>query len=201
MKNKIIYLITLFITIISLTNITSYAKTEEYFELQFKVINNDDNQNIEIYLLLPKEYIEFAIQKEGLNINYEGANTLKENTISSINVDKTKIQDDIYEENGVEYIQILLDKNEEELYNFNILSSYEKLDMKYRIKTENEDYIVHIDNFKIENNKCEIEYNVEENIVKQPDKKVFSIYTIILIIILVIIVILGIISYVTQKNR
>ena len=201
MKNKIIYLITLFITIISLTNIISYAKTEEYFELQFKVINNDENQNIEIYLLLPKEYIEFAIQNEGLNINYEGANTLKENTISSINVDKTKIQDDIYEEDGVEYIQILLDKNEEELYNFNILSSYEKLDMKYRIKTENEDYIVHIDNFKIENNKCEIEYNVEENIVKQPDKKVFSIYTIILIIILVIIVILGIISYVTQRNR
>ena len=201
MKNKIIYLITLFITIISLTNIISYAKTEEYFELQFKVINNDENQNIEIYLLLPKEYIEFAIQNEGLNINYEGVNTLKENTISSINVDKTKIQDDIYEEDGVEYIQILLDKNEEELYNFNILSSYEKLDMKYRIKTENEDYIVHIDNFKIENNKCEIEYNVEENIVKQPDKKVFSIYTIILIIILVIIVILGIISYVTQRNR
>ena len=201
MKNKIIYLITLFITIISLTNIISYAKTEEYFELQFKVINNDENQNIEIYLLLPKEYIEFTIQNEGLNINYEGANTLKENTISSINVDKTKIQDDIYEEDGVEYIQILLDKNEEELYNFNILSSYEKLDMKYRIKTENEDYIVHIDNFKIENNKCEIEYNVEENIVKQPDKKVFSIYTIILIIILVIIVILGIISYVTQRNR
>ena len=201
MKNKNIYLITLFITIISLTNIISYAKTEEYFELQFKVMNNDENQNIEIYLLLPKEYIEFAIQNEGLNINYEGVNTLKENTISSINVDKTKIQDDIYEEDGVEYIQILLDKNEEELYNFNILSSYEKLDMKYRIKTENEDYIVHIDNFKIENNKCEIEYNVEENIVKQPDKKVFSIYTIILIIILVIIVILGIISYVTQRNR
>ena len=201
MKNKIIYLITLFITIISLTNIISYAKTEEYFELQFKVMNNDENQNIEIYLLLPKEYIEFAIQNEGLNINYEGVNTLKENTISSINVDKTKIQDDIYEEDGVEYIQILLDKNEEELYNFDILSSYEKLDMKYRIKTENEDYIVHIDNFKIENNKCEIEYNVEENIVKQPDKKVFSIYTIILIIILVIIVILGIISYVTQRNR
>ena len=201
MKNKNIYLITLFITIISLTNIISYAKTEEYFELQFKVMNNDENQNIEIYLLLPKEYIEFTIQNEGLNINYEGANTLKENTISSINVDKTKIQDDIYEEDGVEYIQILLDKNEEELYNFNILSSYEKLDMKYRIKTENEDYIVHIDNFKIENNKCEIEYNVEENIVKQPDKKVFSIYTIILIIILVIIVILGIISYVTQRNR
>ena len=201
MKNKIIYLITLFITIISLTNIISYAKTEEYFELQFKVMNNDENQNIEIYLLLPKEYIEFAIQNEGLNINYEGVNTLKENTMSSINVDKTKIQDDIYEEDGVEYIQILLDKNEEELYNFDILSSYEKLDMKYRIKTENEDYIVHIDNFKIENNKCEIEYNVEENIVKQPDKKVFSIYTIILIIILVIIVILGIISYVTQRNR
>ena len=201
MKNKIIYLITLFITIISLTNIISYAKTEEYFELQFKVMNNDENQNIEIYLLLPKEYIEFAIQNEGLNINYEGVNTLKENTISSINVDKTKIQDDIYEEDGVEYIQILLDKNEEELYNFDILSSYEKLDMKYRIKAETGDYIVHIDNFKIENNKCEIEYNVEENIVKQPDKKVFSIYTIILIIILVIIVILGIISYVTQRNR
>ena len=202
MKNKIIYLITLFIIIILLTNITSYSNTEEYFELEFKVINNSENKNVQIYLLLPERYIEFAIKNDDLNINYEGVSTLKENTIPSINVKTTKVQDEVYEENGIEYIQILLDKNSKEIYSFDILSSYNKLDMKYRIKTDDDqDYIVHIDNFKIENNKCEIEYNVDENIVKQPDKKVFSLYTIILIIILVIVVILALVSSIKQRNK
>ena len=116
-----------------------------------------------------------------------------------INLDKTKVQDDIYEENGIKYIQILLDKYKKDTYSFDILSDYTELNIKYRIKGKSEDYIVHIDNFKVEDDKCEVQYNVDQNIVKQPDKKVFSFYTIVLIIILIIVILLGSISYIEQK--
>ena len=197
MKKRIVCL--LFMFIIILFNMSSYSKTKDFYELQFEVINNNENKNFDIYLLLPEEYIEFVIENDGLEIEYTGIDTLKNNDIPSINVDKSKLQEDIYKEDGVEYIQILLDKDKKDIYSFEILSNYTELNMKYRIKSESEDYIVHIDNFKIENDICEIQYDVDQNIVKQPDKKVFSFYTIILIIILIIIILLALISYINQK--
>lgn len=197
MKKRVICL--LFIFIIILFNVSSYSRTEEFYELQFEIINNSENRNFDIYLLLPEEYITFAIENDDLEIKYTGVNTLKNNDIPSINLDKTKVQDDIYEENGIKYIQILLDKDKKDTYSFDILSDYTELNIKYRIKGKSEDYIVHIDNFKVEDDKCEVQYNVDQNIVKQPDKKVFSFYTIVLIIILIIVILLGSISYIEQK--
>lgn len=197
MKKRVICL--LFIFIIILFNVSSYSRTEEFYELQFEIINNSENRNFDIYLLLSEEYITFAIENDDLEIKYTGVNTLKNNDIPSINLDKTKVQDDIYEENGIKYIQILLDKYKKDTYSFDILSDYTELNIKYRIKGKSEDYIVHIDNFKVEDDKCEVQYNVDQNIVKQPDKKVFSFYTIVLIIILIIVILLGSISYIEQK--
>ena len=194
-----IIIISLLMIILNTTNVQATSSDSEFFELQFKIINNEENENVDIYLLLPKEYIEFAIEHDNLNIEYEGANTIKENNIPSINVDGLNIEDELYEENGIEYVQILLEKNDDDIYSFDILSDYFDLDMRYRIKNDNKNFIAHIDNFNIENGVCEIEYDYSSDIVKQPDKKMFSLGTIILIIILIIIIILGISSYIKKK--
>ena len=196
-----IIIISLLMIIFNTTNAQATSSDNEFFELQFKIINNEENENVDIYLLLPKEYIEFAIEHDKLDIEYEGASTLKENNIPSIDVDRSNILDDIYEEDGTEYVQILLEKNEDNIYSFNILSDYFDLDMKYRIKNDDKDFIAHIDNFDIENGVCEIEYDYNADIVKQPDRKMFSFGTILLVAILIIILILGISSYTKHKNN
>ena len=126
MKKSIIFLfavmmISLLIIILNTTNSQARLADDEFFKLQFEIKNNEENENVDIYLLLPKEYIEFAIKHDNLDIEYEGANTLKENSIPSINVDGLNILDDIYEENGIKYVQILLEKNEDNIYSFDIL--------------------------------------------------------------------------------
>ena len=53
MKKRIVCL--LFMFIIILFNVSSYSKTKDFYELQFEVINNNENKNFDIYLLLPEE--------------------------------------------------------------------------------------------------------------------------------------------------
>ena len=195
-----IIIISLLMIIFNTTNAQATSADNEFFELQFKIINNEENENVDIYLLLPKEYIEFAIEHDKLDIEYEGASTLKENNIPSIDVDGLNILDDIYEEDGTEYVQILLEKNDNNIYSFDILSDYFDLDMRYRIKNDNKDFIAHIENFKLKDGICEIEYDYDADIVKQPDRKVFSFGTILLIAILIIVVILGISSYIKKRG-
>ena len=204
MKKSIIFLfavmmISLSIIILNTTNSQARLADDEFFKLQFEIKNNEENEKVDIYLLLPKEYIEFAIKHDNLDIEYEGANTLKENNIPSTNVDGLNILDDIYKESGIEYVQILLEKNEDNIYSFDILSEYFDLDMRYRIKNNDKDFITNIENFKLNNGICEIEYDYDADIVKQPDRKVFSFGTILLIAILIIVVILGISSYIKKK--
>lgn len=196
-----IIIISLLMIIFNTTNAQATSSESEFFQLQFKIINNEENENLDIYLLLPKEYIEFAIEHDKLDIEYEGANTLKENNIPSINLGGLNILDDIYEENGIEYVQILLEKNDNNIYSFDILSDYFDLDMKYRIKNDSKDFIANIENFKLNDGICEIEYDYDADIVKQPDRKMFSFGTILLVAILIIILILGISSYTKHKNN
>ena len=172
---------------------------DEMVTLEFET--EDEKEMFDLYILLPKEYIEYVIKNDELDIEYEGVETLKNNEIPSINVNKENISNDLYKENDEEYIQILLEENEDNKYEFDILKDYGKLDIKYRIKNINRDEIVHIDNFKIDsNNVCEIKYNYEENTVKQPNVGFIPFITKLLIIILVIIIIVGIIAYVKKRR-
>lgn len=159
------------------------------FEMQFKTLNNKKNEKFDLYLLLPENYINFAINQANLDLFYEGPSTITENTIPGLVVKKENILNDTYTENGVEYVQIRLEK-ESEIYSFDLLENYPKMDIKYRIKNLQKDYIVHIDNFKIERGKCEIEYDYAKDTIKQPDKKVMpsGILTLIIILIAILIV-------------
>ena len=201
---KVLYVLFLVIMIFTLFQLLLFNSNNSYcysemVTLEFETV--DESEMFDLYILLPREYINYAIKNDGIDIEYEGVETLKNNDIPSINVNKENISDDLYEENNEEYVQILLEENEDGKYEFDILKDYGKLDIKYRIKNINRDEIVHIDNFRIDsNNICEIKYNYEENTVKQPNVGFIPFMTKLLIIILVIIIIVGIIAYV-KKGR
>ncbi len=196
MKKIAILLIFIIIMIMQITY--SYALFST-IELDFEVINNKENKDFDLYILLPEKYINFSILNNILDVKYDGANTLKNNDIPGIEVKKENVQDEVYEEDGIEYVQVLLEPDEEGIYKFDLLEDYKKLDIKYRIKNEEKDYILHIDNFKIKRRICEIQYNYDEDIVKQPDETVINI-TEALFIILVAVIIIGIISYIRKRR-
>ena len=169
------------------------------FEIEFKTLNNKKNEKFDLYILLPEEYVTFAIKEANLDFNYNDINTLKKNTIPGIYTKKENIQNEIYLENGIEYLQIRLEK-ENDIYVFELLENYPKMDIKYRIKNIQKDYIVHIDNFKVEKGKCQIEYDYAKDTVKQPDQKVMKFNIKLLLIILLIIIVIGGIAYVKGRK-
>ena len=195
---RMITIFSVFVMIIGVILFNYSYAYEKTYTLEFKA--SDVSDNFDLYLLLPKDYVLFAIEEDGLNIEYTGVETLKNNDIPSIRVDKESISDELYEEGGVKYIQILLQENEKGKYEFDILSNYNKMNMKYRVKNMNKDDIVHIDNFKISNGVCKVEYNYEKNTVKQPDTEFIPFVTKILMIILVVIIVVGIIAYIKQRR-
>ena len=195
---RMITIFSVFVMIIGVILFNYSYAYEKTYTLEFKA--SDVSEDFDLYLLLPKDYVLFAIEKDGLNIEYTGVETLKNNDIPSIRVDKENISDELYEENGVKYIQILLQENEKGKYEFDILSNYNKMNMKYRVKNMNKDDIVHIDNFKISNGVCKVEYNYEKNTVKQPDTEFIPFVTKVLMIILVVIIVVGIIAYIKQRR-
>ena len=201
---RFLYLLFLVIVIFMLFesflfNLNNSYCYDEKITLEFETV--DDSEMFDLYILLPREYINYAIKNDGLDIEYEGVETLKNRDLPSINVNKENISNDLYEEDDEEYIQILLEENENNKYEFYILKDYGKLNIKYRIKNINKDEIVHIDNFKIDsNNVCEIKYNYEENTVKQPNVCFITFIKKLLIIVLVIIITVGIIAYVKKRR-
>ena len=127
MKKLVFIFSILLIIILGVLANFSYAY-EKMYTLEFEA--SDVSKSFDLYLLLPKEYIEYAIRKDDLDIEYKGIETLKDNDIPSINIEnKNDISDELYKENGIEYIQILLNQNEDGKYVFDILEDYPDMDM------------------------------------------------------------------------
>ncbi len=188
------YLTIVLLIILMIGLLVPTVKANSTYTIQLEVTSNESNADFDLFMLLPSNYIIYAINNAGLDIEYTGAETLIQNDIPLINVDKKNIQNETYVENGIEYVQILLEPNAEGLYTFEILSNYSEMDMKLRVKNDEKDYIMHIDNFKIEDNVCEIEYNYDKDEIKQPTKIRINFGTLLLIIVLILIVIIAIIS-------
>ena len=186
--------------LVILMNISVVTANSTY-TIELEVTKNTENKSFTLYMLLPQDYIEYAINKAGLDIEYTGAETLKQYDIPLINIDKEKIQNETYSENGIEYVQILLEPNEDSMYIFEIIEDYPDMDMKLRVKNNEKDYIMHIDNFKIKDDVCQIEYNYDKNEIKQPTKITINFGTLLLIIILVFIAIIGIVAKIKGRNE
>ena len=176
------------------------VKANSTCTIALEVTKNKEEKTFELYMLLPENYITYAINKAGMDIEYIGAETLTQNDIPLIDVDKSKIQNETYRENGIEYVQILLEPDEDGMYTFEIIADYPEMDMKLRVKNDEKDYIMHINNFEIEDNICQIEYDYDKNEIKQPTKIVINFGTILLIVILIMIIIIAIISKAKTKE-
>ena len=192
---KFIAILSIFIVLLGINYSFAYGRT---YTLELEAVNV--TKDFDLYILLPEDYILFVMQEDKLNFRYEGVKTLKDNEIPSIQVNKKNIQNDLYEEDGIKYVQILLEQNEEGKYEFNILSDYDKMDIRYRIKNDERDNIAYIDNFKEQDGVCKIEYNYEKNTIEQHISNFTTILVIILIFILIMIIVLGIMSYIKQRK-
>lgn len=196
---KIINIVLIFIFVIGI--LIPIVKANSTYTIQLEVTKNEEKESFELYMLLPENYIVYAINKSILNIQYNGAETLKQNKIPGIEVDENNVQDETYSENGIEYVQILLKSNEDNMYTFDIIGDYPDMDMKLRVKNDEKDYIMHIDNFKVENDVCQIEYDYDNDEIKQPNRIVINFGTLFLIIILVLIIIISIISKIKTREQ
>lgn len=168
---KLIKIIILSILIITSVYIPTNAEAELAGMSQLRLTVTEADEPYEIYMLLPKNYINYAIKHDGLDIGYDGANTLIYNTIPSIMVNVNNVLKDTYIDNGIEYVQIKLDDMGGEEYIFEIISEYTDMDMIYRIKSESKDNLMLIDNFSIdEDNTCKMEYNYKEDTIQTDGK-------------------------------
>ena len=195
------YIVIICICVLVIMMNISIVMANSTYTIELEVTKNTENKSFTLYMLLPQDYIEYAINKAGLDIEYTGAETLKQYDIPLINIDKEKIQDETYSENGIEYVQILLEQNEDSMYIFEIIEDYPDMDMKLRVKNNEKDYIMHIDNFKVKDDVCQIEYNYDKNEIKQPTKITINFGTLLLIIILVFIAIIGIVAKIKGRNE
>lgn len=157
MKKIFITIFTLFIMIMEFANISMVQAKETTSSDDYETLDltiEETYKDYKLYVLLPREYIEYAINKAGLGIDYIGSETLK-NDIPGIEIDKTQIQSNVFTENGVEYVQVLLQAKDRNHYQFNVIKSYGKLDVKFKfqINGEDESTIMHLDNFSKKENR------------------------------------------------
>lgn len=208
MKIKSLKVITIILTIIMIIFMTKIVKAteEETYEIEFNITNNVDNKQYNVYILLPKEYIEYAIQQSNLEIEYNGSTTLKENNIPNIKINKEDVQEKTYEENNTEYVQILLHSINENKYKFNILKSYPYKDMQFRVTENNNqdyDYIVPLkEDFKLEDNICKVYYDYQEKVATNIEKGGLGIkpWQLILVVIIVIVLVMTIRKILSKDN-
>lgn len=192
--------IIIFVSIILIGTFVSAKTNTDMIELQLNVIENEKQEKFDIYILLPEQYVKYAIQYDNVDVKIQNslADTVLQSDIPSINCDKSFIQQDYQEENK-KYLQIKIQENEQGKYIFPILTSYGEMDMKYRIKNASKNYIIHFDNFDVEDGICEIDYYYDSDVIKQPDKLRIPLAAIILIVILVMVIFFGIIAYVKER--
>ena len=169
MKKKAIIIIFTIIFVLLIT-IQAFANSMEVGRLKLKVMNA--KENYELYILLPKSYIMYAINHDGLDIDYDGAYTLINNTIPSIVVNINNVVKETYIDNSIEYVQIKLDNLGDDEYLFEIIPEYTNMDMMYRIKSDSRDNVMIIKNFQMIENVCKMEYDYQTNEIKTKRNKI-----------------------------
>lgn len=165
---KIINILILSIIILVTITLPVIASSTVMNKLRLTVLNADETH--EVFMLLPKKYIMYAINHDGLDIDYDSANTLIYNNIPSITVDINDVLEDTYIEDHIEYVQIQLHDLGGEEYLFEIIPEYTDMDMLFRVKSQSRDNLLVIENFKMRDNTCNIEYDYEQNTVKTERK-------------------------------
>lgn len=69
-KIKLLLVIIIIISMFNLFVINTYANNIETYKISLIVKDNKNDEDINLYILLPKEYIEYAIDNASLDIDY-----------------------------------------------------------------------------------------------------------------------------------
>lgn len=194
-KMKIINIILLF-GMICCSFLGFYTvKAEDFYEVNFTVLNTEEA--CKVYWLLPEKYINYINQQTGVNFKIDdikGNTKAQSSYISYFNV--SNVQNEIYEENGVRYLQVEL-KEVAHSFLFYIAPGYTDMDYKLRYKSDTRDVILHLNKFTYnEDGDCNIKYDYLLNDFKTEDeaKKGVSKYVAMLITLLAIMCIANILD-------
>lgn len=198
MKKKIllifILLIMLLIWMVPVLAIQVGTKGDTY-EIQLTMKNKQPSY--QLYLLLPRDYLEYVIAQKGLDLVYEGPDTLIEHEIPGISVSRDKVQAQEYVEDQKQYVSILLTPDDKEMFYFTVVSSYPNQDIKFRYVNGEKDFIVHLDDFRVQDGVCQIEYDGKQDTVKNvyTTKGKIEWWQILIVVLLVVFI-----SYVTKQK-
>ena len=88
--------IIIFIFIILIGTFVSAKTNTDIIELQLNVIENQKQEKFDIYILLPEQYVKYAIQHDNVDVKIQNslADTVLQSNIPSIDIDKSFLQDD-----------------------------------------------------------------------------------------------------------
>lgn len=165
------------------------------YEIQLTMKNKQPSY--QMYLLLPREYLEYAIAQQGLDFVYEGPDTLVKYEIPGISVNRANIEKQEYVEEQKQYVSVLLSPDDKDRFFFTVMASYPNQDIKFRYVSGEKDYIIHMDDFRVQDGVCQIEYDGKQDTVKNTytTKGKIEWWQILIVVVLVIFI-----SYVTKQK-
>lgn len=172
MKKRIFVILILIICLISVFTV-SRAKNETYM-IDIKV-KNTNNEEYSLLVLLPLEYIDEISSGNIEDGDY--VSFLKNEDLEELNIDKNNIEDNTYKENNKEYVQIKLEPVENNYYQFEAVQNEQNENIKFRITSDTQDYIIHLNDFKIQDNVCKITYDYQEKVSENIQKIEWSIFS------------------------
>ena len=79
------YLTIVLLIILMIGLLVPTVKANSTYTIQLEVTSNESNADFDLFMLLPSNYIIYAINNAGLDIEYTGAETLIQNDIPLIN--------------------------------------------------------------------------------------------------------------------
>ena len=192
MKKTLIILSQILIIFIYVTNVNAVT---EYNTIELTI--KDIEKEYELSLLLPVDYIQYAIENSENHITYTGPETLVNNDISTLEIDKSLVKPKIFTQEDIQYVEVTLKPIAADYYQFKMLKDYNKFDIKFKIQKngEKESTIMYLDNFKFnQEGICKLTYDSnKEKLTSEDYKKVsvtwwkIAIGIVILIIICIII--------------
>ena len=172
-KTVVIILLQILITFMCITNVK--AETE-YNTLDLTI--KDMESSYELSLLLPVEYIQYAIENLENKVTYTGPETLVNNDISTLNIDKNSVKPKLFTQENVQYVEVTMTPYSTNHYQFKVLKDYSKLDIKFKIlKTgETQSTIMYLDDFKFDGEgMCRLTYDAKQDTLKSEDYKKASV--------------------------
>lgn len=162
-------------------------------EISLTILNPDEDYGV--YMLLPESYITFINARTGATHAIDAIYGNSKANLDYISYfDVNNVQKEIYEDNGVRYLQVKMTPVANYI-TFSVAPSYYNMDIKIRIRSTSKDEVIDLEPFKFSTDgKCSVRYNYPESSVITDDdvKNTGSRY---LVLLGILFVVMAIVSY------